>query len=286
MGTSIAREIDDQILYPDDDGEPMSDNTIQFRWICLIVEGLEFLFRDRPEVFVAGNLLWYARERAAEIRMAPDAMVAFGRPKGERGSYKQWLEGGVPPHVVFEVRSPGNTPVEMARKLRFYDEHGVQEYYFFDPDGRSLEGWLRREGRLEEIPNVRGWVSPLLGIRFEPEGPEGLTIYHPDGSPFSTALEAREDALEAREEAAEAREDALEARQEAREERRRKRVERRRAEAAEIRAEAERQRAVAEAQRAEVESQRAEVEARRAEAERQRAERLAARLRELGESID
>lgn len=279
MATSIAREIDDQILYPDDDGEPMSDNTIQFRWICLIVEGLEFLFRDRPDVFVAGNLLWYARERAAEVRMAPDAMVAFGRPKGERGSYKQWLEGGTPPHVVFEIRSPGNTPAEMERKLRFYDEHGVREYYFFDPDGRSLEGWIRREGRLEEIADVRGWASPLLGIRFEPEGPEGLTIYHPDGTPFSTALEAREDALEAREEATEAREQALEARQEAREERRRKRAERRRAEAAEIRAEAERQRAVAEAQRASAEAQ-------RADAERQRAERLEARLRELGESID
>jgi Uma2 family endonuclease len=258
MGTSIARTPEDLLLYPDDDGEPMSDDTIQYRWRCLIVDGLQFLFRDRPDVFVAGNLLWYARERFPEIRTAPDAMVVFGRPKGERGSYMQWREGGVPPRVAFEVRPPGDTDAEMARKLRFHDEHGVEEYYLFDPDARSLRGWIRRGGRLEEIHDVRGWTSPLLGIRFEPEGPEGLTIYHPDGTPFSTSLEARQEALEARQEASEAREAASE-------ERRRKLAERRRAEAAELRAEAERQ---------------------KAEAERERAERFKARLRELGESID
>lgn len=265
MGTTIARRPEDLILYPDDDGEPMSDNTIQFRWICLIVEGLQFLFRDRPDVFVAGNLLWYARERVPEIRTAPDAMVVFGRPKGERGSYMQWREEGVPPHVVFEVRSPGNTDAEMTRKLGFYDRHGVQEYYFFDPDGRTLQGWVRRDGRLGEVRDLGGWVSPLLGIRFELEGPEGLTIHHPDGSPFNTGLEARQETLEAREQASEARETA-------REERRRLLAERRRAEA--------------ERRKAESERQRAEDAERRAAADRERAERLEARLRELGGSID
>ncbi|WP_337173733.1 Uma2 family endonuclease [Paludisphaera sp.] len=258
MGTSIARSPEDLLLYPDDDGEPMSDNTVQFRWICTIVEGLQFLFRDRPDVFVAGNLLWYAREGFPEVRTAPVAMVVLGRPKGERGSYMQWREAGVPPTVVFEVRSPSNTDAEMKRKRVFYERHGVREYYFFDPDGRTLQGWIRRGDRLDEIDDIRGWTSPLLGIRFEPEGPEGLTIYHPDGSPFDTALEAREDALAAREAAME----ALEA---AREERGRKLAERRRAEEAESLAEAERQ---------------------RAEAERERAERYLARLRELGELED
>lgn len=260
MKTSIAREIDDALLYPDDDGEPMSDNTVQFRWICTIVEGLQFLFRDRPDVFVAGNLLWYAQEGAPEVRTAPDAMVAFGRPKGERGSYMQWREAGVPPTVVFEVRSPGNRDPEMERKFRFYDERGVEEYYFFDPDSRTLQGWIRRDGRLAVIEETAGWTSPRLGIRFEPEGPEGLTIYHPDGSPFSTPLEAREEALAERRRKLE--------------ERRQKVAERRRAEAAEARAEAERGRAEAERRRAEA----AEHEARAA---RLRAEELEARLREL-----
>lgn len=55
-------------------------------------------------------------------------MVAFGRPKGPRPSYKQWEEGGIPPQVVFKIRSLANIIKEMADKLAFYDLYGVDEY--------------------------------------------------------------------------------------------------------------------------------------------------------------
>src|SRR6266542_1981574 len=93
------------IEYPDSDGLPMADNTLQFEWIVTIKGNLDRLFADDPLVFVAGDLLWYAVEGRPEIRSAPDAMVVFGRPKGYRGSYKQWMEDGIPPQVVFEVLS-------------------------------------------------------------------------------------------------------------------------------------------------------------------------------------
>ena len=32
------------VIYPDCDGNPMSDNTRQFRWIVMIKENLEILF--------------------------------------------------------------------------------------------------------------------------------------------------------------------------------------------------------------------------------------------------
>ena len=35
----------------------MADNTLQFKWIVLIKENLEAVFRNDPSVFVAGNLL-------------------------------------------------------------------------------------------------------------------------------------------------------------------------------------------------------------------------------------
>jgi hypothetical protein len=34
------------VIYPDSDGQPMADNTLQFRWIVLIKENLECVFRD------------------------------------------------------------------------------------------------------------------------------------------------------------------------------------------------------------------------------------------------
>ena len=73
------------ITYPDSDGEPMADNTIQFDAIMTIESNLEILFRDDPQVFVAGDLLWYPVEGNNKLRVAPDAMVAFGVPKGDRG---------------------------------------------------------------------------------------------------------------------------------------------------------------------------------------------------------
>jgi hypothetical protein len=43
---------------------------------------LAALFADRPDVFVAGDLLWYPVEGRPDICRAPDVMVAIGRPKG------------------------------------------------------------------------------------------------------------------------------------------------------------------------------------------------------------
>src|SRR5512147_3173235 len=123
-----------EIVYPESDGKPMADNTKQFRWIVTIQGGLDALFKDDPNVFVAGDLLWYPVEGKPSVRMAPDVLVVFGRPKGDRGSYQQWREDEIAPQVVFEVLSPGNSLVEMLEKLRFYERYGVEEFYIYDPD--------------------------------------------------------------------------------------------------------------------------------------------------------
>jgi Uma2 family endonuclease len=177
-----------KIIYPDHDGQPMSDNTKQFRWIVTIKENLELLFAQEPNVFVAGDLLWYPVEGNNTIRNAPDVMVAFDRPKGDRGSYRQWEENNIPPQVVFEILSPGNRMGEMNKKLRFYEQYGVEEYYIYDPDRIDLTGWLRQGDRLDSIDRIEGWVSPKLMIRFELQL-DNLVIYHPDGKQFVGFIE-------------------------------------------------------------------------------------------------
>ena len=177
-----------EIIYPDSDGQPMADNTRQFRYIVTIQGGLAALFADRPDVFVAGDLLWYPVEGNNRLRAAPDAMVVFGRPPGDRGSYMQWREEGIAPQVVFEVLSPGNTVAEMTRKFRFYERYGVEEYYVYDPDRGSLDGWVRRGEYLEDVPDMEGWVSPRLRVRFSLDGHD-LVLYRPDGRRFETFLE-------------------------------------------------------------------------------------------------
>lgn len=178
-------------VYPDSDDQPMADNTKQFRWIVTIKENLEQLFSDNPQVFVAGDLLWYPVEGQPNIRQAPDVLAVFGRSKGDRGSYQQWREGNIAPQVVFEILSPGNRFSEMLRKLNFYDRYGVEEYYIYNPDTLELTGLTRSDSALTLLDTMQGWVSPRLGIRFQLTD-NGLEIYRPDGERFLTYVELGE----------------------------------------------------------------------------------------------
>jgi Uma2 family endonuclease len=180
------------VFYPESDGKPLADNTLQFEWIVVLQGNIAALYRDMADVFVAGDLFWYAVEGEPEEVKAPDVMVVFGRPKGHRGSYQQWEEGGVAPQVVFEVLSPDNTHFEMADKLAFYDEHGVEEYYVYDPDRNSLLAYRRGREALRRVWPPEALVSPRLGIRFDLSGPE-MQVFYPDGRRFLTFVELEAD---------------------------------------------------------------------------------------------
>jgi hypothetical protein len=134
----------------------------------------------------------------------------------------------------------------MARKLQFYDHHGVEEYYIYDPDHNIFNGFLRQGEELTAIAPIDDWVSPHLGIRFV-TAPEVLEIYMPNGTPFRSTLEFAQ-----------------------------------RAEQEELRANLEQERANQEKARANLERERANQEKARAEQEELRAEKLAAQLRALG----
>lgn len=238
------------VVYPETDGASIAENTLQYQWIVTITGGIEHLFADNPDVFVGADLFWYPVEGRPDIRIAPDTVVAFGRPRGHRGSYRQWEEGGVPLHVVFEVLSPSNRFGEMSRKYEFYRRYGVEEYYIFNPDplNTELSGFVRHQDDLVEVARMDGHVSRRLGVRFELRSGGELRIVGPDGRPFLTYAELAR------------------------------------------REEAERQRAERERERLEREREQTLRERERAEAERERADRaerevaaLRERLRALGE---
>jgi Uma2 family endonuclease len=179
----------EKLIYPESDGQPMGENTLQFQWILTLFHGFEGLFFERPDVFVAGDLFWYPVHRDPTTVQAPDLMVVFGRPKGHRGSYKQWEEGDVAPQVVFEITSPGNTPKERATKRKFYTRYGVEEFYEYDPDHEQLSVWIRSGKSLLETKNPSGFLSPRLGVRFELPDEGSLHVIRPDGRPFLTYSE-------------------------------------------------------------------------------------------------
>jgi Uma2 family endonuclease len=183
---SRAMPVEDPV-YPESDGKPMADNTRQFDAIVLIKTNLD----DRVPDFVAGDHFWYPVEGRPDIVVAPDVFVALGRPKGPRRSYKQWVEGGVAPQVVFEVLSPANTLREMMDKAAFYQQYGVEEFYLYDPDNQTAWGYvIDEQGRHRKVESLDGWVSPRLGIRFDLSG-DALVIRDRHGLRFEAPSELR-----------------------------------------------------------------------------------------------
>jgi Uma2 family endonuclease len=112
----------------------MAENTEHFELIVTIKGNLDISFADDPNVFVAGDLLWYPVEGANKIRQASDVLVVFGRPKSYRGYYKQWEEDNLPIQVMFEIWPPSNRLSTMPKKFDFYDRYGVEEYYVYEPE--------------------------------------------------------------------------------------------------------------------------------------------------------
>ncbi len=246
----------DNNIYPSSDGQPVANNTKHLELITTTKSGLEKQYFDRDDVFVAADLFWYPVKGNPKIAVAPDVMVAFGRPPGHRSSYKQWQEDNTPFHVVFEFLSESNTPDEMTRKALFFDRYGVEEYYLYSIDFGTLTGFVRYGGELQPIePDLKGWSSPRLGISFEvvwSGGKEGfgtpdLLIYYADGSRFLTFVELEQ--------------------------------ERMKSEAGRVKAEAERMKAEAERVKAEAERDSALTAL---AAERERIKQLEERLRALG----
>jgi Uma2 family endonuclease len=183
--TSFRSIAMDDIIYPDSDGEPMAENTKQFEIITMLHGGIDTLYNDRDDVFVAGDLFWYPVEGNNKLRLAPDVMVVFGRPRGYRGSYMQWKEENIAPQVVFEVLSPSNRPAEMMDKLDFYDTHGVEEYFMYDPETLALKIWRRSNGYLRLVHEEDRPHSARMNLSFHIEDGE-LVITRHDGTRFET----------------------------------------------------------------------------------------------------
>ena len=190
-GVEVApAELEDpSIYYPDSDGEPVAESDYQFYPLTDTVRALRQHLADRPDVYVAGNMLVYYRMNDVAARLAPDVFVVFGVPDHPRRSYFVWREGKAPDFVL-EIASESTVNHDLGDKRDRYAAMGVQEYWRFDPTGEALDAPLEcdvlEDGEYRAVELIRdddGTVwghSPLLGLDiYAPAGEGRLRLYDP-----------------------------------------------------------------------------------------------------------
>ena len=169
------------IEYPDSDGQPMAESDFQFEPLVYSIQALKFHFRDRPDVYVSGNILFYYEEGQPTEVVAPDVFVVIGAAKHKRRFYKLWEEPKAPDFVL-EITSRWTRSKDQGTKFGLYQFLGVTEYFCYGPTGDYLDpplvGYRLKEGRYVSIPPKE--VTPtsivvsseIVGLDLRAEGSE------------------------------------------------------------------------------------------------------------------
>jgi Uma2 family endonuclease len=164
--------IEESILYPESDDQPMSESDATRDYLIYAVEVLRLYFQSRRQVYVSGNLFIYYEDGNPSAVVSPDVFVIFGVSAKFRKTYKTWQEGGKLPSFVLEITSETTKNKDEKVKPALYQSLGIQEYFQYDPTADYLKPQLK--GR----HLVNGVYEPLP------------LQYTQDGTPFiaSTSL--------------------------------------------------------------------------------------------------
>ena len=66
------------------------------------------------------------------------------------------------PDFVIEVLSPGNEKTDKVDKLKVYEESGVLEYWYIEPDTKTATGYFNSNGRFELFAEEKEKLSSRL----------------------------------------------------------------------------------------------------------------------------
>ena len=201
-----------QIEYPESDGKPMAETDIHIRELTNTRATLADFFREASDVYVSGNLLLYYEEGNPAASVSPDVFVVKGVPKGERRTYRVWVEKR-PPLVVFEFTSRSTRLEDSGNKKALYAMLGVREYFVCDPLGEYLEpplqGFVLERGEYRRLPaeSDGSVMSDELELRLKLEGNQLRLCVAATGERLLTPAEAQEKAREAEQKLAQAQEE-------------------------------------------------------------------------------
>jgi Uma2 family endonuclease len=137
--------------------------------IDLLIRLIRWNFRDRSDVYVAGNLTIYysPSQKKSEDFRGPDIFIVLGTENHPRRSWTVWHEGGKYPNIIVELLSDSTANVDRGEKKQIYQYvWRVPEYFWFDPVTLEFQGFQLVRGQYEPIQSsAQGWLwSDELGL--------------------------------------------------------------------------------------------------------------------------
>ncbi|GHU88506.1 hypothetical protein FACS189476_05730 [Spirochaetia bacterium] len=101
-----------------------------------------FLLGKTCEVFAAplDVRLFPQEDHTDDTVLQPDLLVVCDRTKLSKGS----CDGA--PDLVIEIVSPSNTVQEIVKKFNYYLDAGVREYWVVNPDDKTVQVHVLKEG--------------------------------------------------------------------------------------------------------------------------------------------
>lgn len=152
-------------IWPPDNlesNEPPLESTLHLKQLILLLTCLEWLWRDRTDIFVGGNLTVYynLEQLTARDFRGPDLFVVRNTEKRERRSWMVWAEGGKYPDFILELLSDSTAKVDRGLKKELYqDTFRTPEYFWFHPETLEFKGFRLQFQQYQELqPDDRGWL--------------------------------------------------------------------------------------------------------------------------------
>jgi Uma2 family endonuclease len=165
LNDDLEADVLDDVIFPPGDllsDEPPLENELHLRQFILLIQCLEWLWRDRQDFYAFGNLTIYysPRQRKSEKFRGPDFFVVLGTERKTRKSWVVWEEDGKYPNVIVEVLSPKTAKIDRGLKKQIYqDTFRTPDYFWFDPITLEFKGFHLVDGRYQELlANEQGWL--------------------------------------------------------------------------------------------------------------------------------
>ena len=149
-----------------DDGEPMESNW-HVRQMLLLIDVISqaMVERGRTDYFCGGNMfIYYSVEQARAVATEPARRTRHYRgpdtfwvggvePRGDRGAWVVWDEGGRYPDLIVELLSPSTARIDRNTKKTIYERtFRTPDYFLYERQGAGVEGFHLVDGAYRPVP--------------------------------------------------------------------------------------------------------------------------------------